>query len=143
MEVSNNDVKKTLDDIIAEESLKDWVRETVRKTVREIFERYGILKTAEEEKEEMKEVEVEPKEPKSGEEIDRRKIIDETIAEVLLEVICTDPTFKGVRRQVLTLFWKIADKLEEKKIPVTVKDQGYILRKIWDYLSKKGFCPIS
>ena len=68
------------------------------------------------------------------------KVVDDVVKEHLK---CASPSFREIRRQAMDLFWIVANLLEKEGIPVTPKDQGVILRRIWDHLKKAKVCSLN
>ena len=128
-------VEKALDEVI-EHDIGDTIESLVRKTVEETLQNYGVLPQSEESENE-KESETAP------EERDRLDNILEIVDEVVKENLhCASPSFKGIRKQAMDLFWLIANRLEKEGIPVTPEDQRIILKRIWDHLKKTKVCPL-
>jgi hypothetical protein len=129
------DVENIVDKVI-EDDLGETLESLIRETVQETLKDFGVFPNSGSDKPPV-EVTLEGKP-------DRIHKILEVVDDVVKEHLkCASPSFREIRRQAMDLFWVVANRLEKEGIPVTPKDQGVILRRIWDHLKKAKVCPLN
>ena len=129
------DVENIVDRVI-EDDLGKTLESLIRETVQETLKDFGVLPNSGSDKPPVK-VALE----EASDRIHKiLKVVDDVVKEHLK---CASPSFREIRRQAMDLFWIVANQLEKEGIPVTPKDQGVILGRIWDHLKKAKVCSLN